>query len=118
MICSDYDQLGRQPARPLAGFEDACYPIDSILCWEFRDYRWVNWKLTMPRNDLKPWEPQSLPTLRHWIEAVIGFMGRLFEHHAPSFATVGFDGSIARGMVHSMTSHAADRKSTRLNSSH
>src|SRR3546814_17462263 len=61
----------------------------------------------MPRNDLKPWEPQSLPTLRHWIEAVIGFMGRLFEHHAPSFATVGFDGSIARGMVHSMPSHAA-----------
>ncbi|MFC3673999.1 NAD(P)-binding protein [Ferrovibrio xuzhouensis] len=107
MMSSAYDQLGRQPGEPLATFEDAFYPIDSILCWEFRDYRWVNWKLTMPRNDLKPWEPQSLPTLRHWIEAVIGFMGRLFEHHAPSFATVGFDGSIARGMVHSMTSHAA-----------
>lgn len=107
MMASAYDRLGRQPGEPLASFEDAFYPIDSILCWEFRDYRWVNWKLTMPRNDLKPWEPQSLPTLRHWIEAVIGFMGRLFEHHAPSFATVGFDGSIARGMVHSMTSHAA-----------
>src|SRR3546814_13773627 len=77
MMASAYDRLGRQPGEPLASFEDAFYPIDSILCWEFRDYRWVNWKLTMPRNDLKPWEPQSLPTLRHWIEAVIGFMGRL-----------------------------------------
>ena len=33
----------------------------------------VNWKITVPRNDLKPWEPDSLPTLRHWIKALVEF---------------------------------------------
>ncbi|WP_341701869.1 NAD(P)-binding protein [Ferrovibrio sp.] len=106
MVTEAYRLLDRKPGEPLASFEEAFYPIDSILCWEFRDYRWVNWKLTMPRNDLKPWEPESLPTLRHWIEAVIAFMGRLFEHHAPSFAAAGLETGLAKALVKRLTDRA------------
>jgi len=82
MMAACYDQLGRKPGvDPLATFEEAFYPVDSVMCWEFRDYRWVNWPISVPRNALKPWEPESLPELRDWIKAIVDFLAKLFSHH-------------------------------------
>lgn len=86
MMTECYDMLGRPPGQPLATFQEAFYPVDSILCWEFRNYGWVNWPLHLPRNALEPWDPASMPTLQHWIAAIIKFFNHFADHH-PAGAT-------------------------------
>jgi uncharacterized protein with NAD-binding domain and iron-sulfur cluster len=81
MMTECYDMLGRPPGQPLANFQEAFYPVDSILCWEFRNYGWVNWPLHLPRNALEPWDPMSMPTLQHWIAAIIKFLNHFADHH-------------------------------------
>ncbi len=96
MMTACYDQLGRQPGiDPMATFEEAFYPVNSVMCWEFRDYRWVNWPITVPGNDLKPWEAEALPSLRYWIKAVVDFLAKLFSHHADKDGLGIIQGEIA-----------------------
>ncbi len=106
MMTETYRLLDRPTGSPLATFEEAFYPIDSILCWEFRDYRWVNWKITVPRNDLKPWEPDSLPTLRHWIKALVEFLARMFDSHAAHIPSAALELSVARGLMKRLSEEA------------
>ena len=106
MMAQTYEMLGRKKGEPLASFEEAFYPIDSILCWEFRDSRWVNWPITMPRNSLKPWEPSSLPELRDWVKALITFMGGLFEHHAGKMTSSGIDMGLAGRLLKRLVDEA------------
>lgn len=106
MMTEVYRLLDRPKDMPLATFEEAFYPIDSILCWEFRDYHWVNWPLTMPRNDLKPWEPESLPTLQHWIKALVEFLGKRLDHAAGTVPSTFLEFSLARGLFTRLVNEA------------
>lgn len=81
MMTECYDMLGRPAGQPLATFQEAFYPVDSILCWEFRNYGWVNWPINVPRNSLEPWDPTSMPTLQHWITAIVKFLNHFADQH-------------------------------------
>lgn len=106
MMTECYDLLGRQPGEPLASFEEAFYPVDSILCWEFRNYRWVNWPITVPRNGLKPWEPESMPTLQHWIKAVVDFLSHLMDQHPAGGSLIaGFEAKAAGALLKGLATH-------------
>lgn len=98
MMTETYRLLDRPKGVPLATFEEAFYPVDSILCWEFRDYRWVNWPITVPRNDLKPWQPESMPTIQHWVKALVTLMGRMFDHSAANVPSAVLELGLARSL--------------------
>lgn len=106
MMSETYRLLNRPAGMPLATFQDAFYPIDSILCWEFRDYRWVNWPITVPRNDLKPWEPESMPTLQHWVKALVELLGRMFDHSAANVPSAVLELGIARKLFAKLAGEA------------
>ncbi|MFN3401457.1 MAG: hypothetical protein ACK4Z4_14060, partial [Ferrovibrio sp.] len=46
-----------------------------------RNYGWVNWPINVPRNSLEPWDPTSMPTLQHWITAIVKFLNHFADQH-------------------------------------
>src|SRR4051794_17424299 len=56
-----YDELGRDPSQPLAGWRDAFKPCDDIVLYEEHDGRWKGWNFDIPRNELTPGDSNPLP---------------------------------------------------------
>jgi uncharacterized protein with NAD-binding domain and iron-sulfur cluster len=57
-----YAELGRPPGTPLATFDDAFHPCDTIVLYDRQDAGWHAFDFTMPRNVLRPGDPGELPT--------------------------------------------------------
>jgi uncharacterized protein with NAD-binding domain and iron-sulfur cluster len=86
-----YAALGRQPGEPLATFDEAFHPENFVLMWEFRDNSWKQWPFTAPQNALRPDQGDSLPTLTHWLQAIIRLVNDMFDKNQAAFLPGGGD---------------------------
>src|SRR4051794_31534218 len=57
-----YAELGRPPGRPLASFDDAFHPCDTIVLYDRQGAGWQPFSFELPRNFLTPGDPGELPT--------------------------------------------------------
>jgi uncharacterized protein with NAD-binding domain and iron-sulfur cluster len=57
-----YAELGREPGTPLATFDDAFHPCDTIVLYDRQGSGWKAFDFTCPRNLLRPGDPGELPT--------------------------------------------------------
>lgn len=57
-----YQELGRPPGSPLAGFEDAFHPCDKIVLYDRQGNGWRPFEFECPRNFLRPGDLAELPT--------------------------------------------------------
>ncbi len=95
-----YKALGRKSGEPLASFEEAFKPGSFVLMWEFIDGNLKRWPFTAPTNALRPSDPSSLSTIRHWIDAVIAFADGVLEtHHAPALSLHGIELALERALL-------------------
>ncbi len=98
LMAACYRALGRKPGEPLATFEEAFQPGSFVLMWEFIGGNLKRWPFTAPTNAHLPDDPSSLLTLRHQIDAVIGFVDQALEAHpAPALSVHGIE--IAAGRL-------------------
>jgi uncharacterized protein with NAD-binding domain and iron-sulfur cluster len=57
-----YEELGRDPAAPLARFEDAFKPCDQLVLYDRQAGRWHPFVFNPPPNFLSPGDPGELPS--------------------------------------------------------
>jgi uncharacterized protein with NAD-binding domain and iron-sulfur cluster len=91
MMVDLYKALGRQPGQPLATFEEAFHPDSFMLMWEYQDGAWKQWPFTAPMNALAPGNPDSLPTLTHWMQSVVRLIADMFENERETLFPEGSD---------------------------
>ncbi|MDA8520628.1 NAD(P)/FAD-dependent oxidoreductase [Acidovorax sp. NCPPB 4044] len=71
LMAECYQALGRDKNAKLATFEQAFIPESFVLMWEYENSGLRRWPMTLPTNRLSPADASSLPSLRHWIAALI-----------------------------------------------
>jgi len=57
-----YAELGRPKGSPLATFDDAFHPCDTIVLYDRQGDGWHPFSFDLPRNFLRPGDPGELPT--------------------------------------------------------
>ena len=57
-----YEELGRAPGTPLAGFDDAFKPCDRLVLYDRQDDGWFGHSFECPSNPLRPGDAGELPT--------------------------------------------------------
>ena len=75
-----YGELGRDPKKPLATWQDAFKPHNYVVLTEqLKDGSYVPWVMDFPPNSGVPGDGGVLPTPAQLLEMVIGWLKQIFE---------------------------------------